>query len=109
MSEPVNTMEDGQEDSQSPELDQKTAGAVKLLIGRIAAVLGILAGVGGAVAALAVQSTDITPGAAAILLGVVGFFLGARRLGAASVVVGVVLLMVLAGASAFLTNTNAGR
>ena len=44
MSEPVNTMEEGQEDSQSPELDQKTAGAVTLLIGRIAAILGILAG-----------------------------------------------------------------
>jgi hypothetical protein len=109
MSERANTTEDGQDNGQNSELDRKTAGAVKLLIGRIASILGILAGVGGAVAALAVQSTDITPGAAAILLGVVGYFLGARRLGAASVVVGVVLLMVLAGASALFTNTNAGR
>ena len=92
-------MEDGQDNGQNSQLDQKTAGAVKLLVGRIASVLGILAGVGGTVAALAVQSTDITAGTAAILLGVVGYFLSARSLGAVSVVVGVVLLLVLAGAS----------
>jgi hypothetical protein len=99
-------MEDGQDNGQNSELDQKTAGAVKLLVGRIASVLGILAGVGGTVAALAVQSTDITAGTAAILLGVVGYFLGARSLGAVSVVVGVGLLVMLVGASTGLTNTN---
>jgi hypothetical protein len=61
------------------------------------------------VAALAVQSTYITAGAATILLGVVGYFLGARRFGAVSIVMGVVLLMMLAGASALFTNTNAAR
>jgi hypothetical protein len=99
-------MEDGQDNGQNSELDQKTAGAVKLLVGRIASVLGILAGVGGTVAALAVQSTDITAGTAAILLGVVGYFLGARSLGAVSVVVGVGLLVMLVGASTGLTNPN---
>ena len=103
MSEPVSTTEDRQDDSQSPELDQKTAGSLKLLVGRMAPVLGILAGVGGTVATLAVHSTDITPAAAAILLGVAGYFLGARRLGAVSVVVGVALLAVLAGASSGLS------
>ena len=102
----MSTMEDGQDNGQNSELDQKTAGAVKLLVGRIASVLGILAGVGGTVAALAVQSTDITAGTAAILLGVVGYFLGARSLGAVSVVVGVGLLVMLVGASTGLTNTN---
>jgi hypothetical protein len=91
------------DDSQNPGLDQETAGTLKLLVGRIASVLGILAGVGGTVAALAVDSTDITAAAAAILLGVLGYFLGARRLGAISVVVGVVLLLVLAGASSGLS------
>ena len=99
-------MEDGQDNGQNSELDQKTAGAVKLLVGRIASVLGILAGVGATVAALAVQSTDITAGAAAILLGVVGYFLGARSLGAVSVVVGVGLLVMLVGASTGFINTN---
>ena len=89
-------MEDGQDNGQNSELVQQTAGAVKLLVGRI----------GGTVAALAVQSTDITAGAAAILLGVVGYFLGARSLGAVSVVVGVGLLVMLVGASTGLTNTN---
>ena len=99
MNEPVSTMEDRQDQGQSPELDQQKAGTLKLLVGRIASVLGILAGVGGTVAALVVDSTDITAAAAAILLGVLGYFLGARRLGAVSVVLGVVLLLVLAGAS----------
>jgi hypothetical protein len=92
-------MEGGQDNGKNSELDQKTTGAVKLLVGRIASVLGILAGVGGTVAALAVQSTDITAGVAAGLLGVVGYFLGARRLGAVSVVVGVGLVVMLVGAS----------
>ena len=92
-------MEDRQDEGQGPGLDQETAGTLKLLVGRLASVLGILAGVGGTTAALAVDSTDITAAAAAILLGVLGYFLGARRLGALSVVVGVVLLLVLAGAS----------
>jgi hypothetical protein len=99
VNERVSTMEDRQDEGQGPELDQQKAGTLKLLVGRIASVLGILAGVGGTIAALAVDSTDITAAAAAILLGVLGYFLGARRLGAVSVVVGVVLLLVLAGAS----------
>ena len=93
------TMEGGQDNGKNSALDQKTTGAVKLLVGRIASVLGILAGVGGTVAALAVQSTNITAGVAAGLLGAVGYFLGARRLGAVSVVVGVGLVVMLVGAS----------
>jgi hypothetical protein len=99
VNERVSTMENRQDEGQGPELDQQKAGTLKLLVGRIVSVLGILAGVGGTIAALAVDSTDITAAAAAILLGVLGYFLGARRLGAVSVVLGVVLLLVLAGAS----------
>lgn len=102
MSEPGNPPEQP-DTSQSPELDQRTAGTLKVLIGRIVSILGILTGVGGTIAALAVQSTDITAAAAAILLGVVGYFLGSRRLGAVSVVLGVVLLLVLAGTSSGLS------
>jgi hypothetical protein len=89
--------------SQSPELDERTAGTLALLIGRIASILGILTAVGGTIVTLVAQSTDITPSAAAILLGVVGYFLGARRLGAVSVVLGVVSLLVLAGFGAGLS------
>ena len=91
------------DEGQNSGTDERLQGMVKLLIGRITSVLGILAGVGGAVAALAFDSTDITPAAAAILLGVVGYFLGARRLGAVSVIVGVVVLLVLAGFSSGLS------
>ena len=90
---------DGRGESQNAGTDEGLQDTVKLLIGRILSVLGILNGVGGTVASLAIQSPDITFAAVAILLGVVGYFLGARRLGAASVVVGVVLLMLLGGVS----------
>ena len=102
MSEPLD-QGGKRDDRHNPEADRETVGTMKLLMGRISAVLGILAGVGGTVAALAFDSTDITPAAAAILLGVVGYFLGARRLGAVSVVLGVVVLLVLAAASAGLS------
>ena len=87
------------DDSQNPGADEGLQGTVKLLIGRILSVLGILNAVGGSAASLAIQSSDITFAALGILLGVVGYMLGARRLGAVSVVVGVVLLLVLGGAS----------
>ena len=96
---PARERDDGQHTVPGEEL----GGTVKLLIGRLVSVLGILTGVGGTVATLAFQSTDITPAAAAILLGVVGYFLGARRLGAACVILGVVVLLVLAGASSGLS------
>ena len=105
MSEQVSPAEKRGE-SQNPETDEGLQGTVKLLIGRILSVLGILNGVGGTVAALAIHSEDVTFATLAILLGVVGYFLGARRFGAASVVVGVVLLLVMGGASSGL---SAGR
>ncbi len=99
MSEQESTAE-----AQSHGTDEGLQDTVKLLIGRILSVLGILNGVGGTVAALAIHSEDVTFATLAILLGVVGYFLGARRLGAASVVVGVVLLLVMGGASSGLSD-----
>ena len=97
---PARERDDGQHTVPGEEL----GGTVKLLIGRILSVLGIVNGVGGTVAALAIHSEDITFASLAILLGVVGYFLGARWLGAASVVVGVVLLLVMGGASSGLSD-----
>jgi hypothetical protein len=102
VSEQESTAE-GRDESQIHGTDEGLQGAVKLLIGRILSVLGILNGVGGTVAALAIHSEDVTFATLAILLGVVGYFLGSRRLGAASVIVGVVLLLVLGGASSGLS------
>ncbi len=60
-------------------------GLVKLLGGRISCVLGIALGVFGIITALAGASSDVTPGAVGAMLGVLGYFLGARRLGTATV------------------------
>jgi hypothetical protein len=83
--------------------EERAKGAVTLLIGRILCILGILTAVGGTIVAFAVDSTDITAGAAAIFLGVVGYILGERRLGALTVVLGVVALLVLLGAASGLS------
>ena len=57
---------------------------VKLLGGRIVSVLGLLLVLGGVVSVFVSQTAataDISTGAVGVLLGVVGYFLGARRLG----------------------------
>jgi hypothetical protein len=72
----------------------------KRLGGLISSLLGLLLGVGGIVGALlGVVTEDVTPGALAIMLGVLGYSLGARRLGAATVVLGAVVLFFVVGAS----------
>jgi site-specific recombinase len=71
----------------------------KRLGGRIACVLGILLGLGGIVGALLGATEDISAGVLAIVVGVLGYSLGARRLGVATVVLGTVALFVVAAAS----------
>ena len=44
-------------------------------------------------------SVDLSAGAVGLALGVLGYFLGARRLGAASVVLGTVAIFFMAAAS----------
>ena len=53
----------------------------KLLAGRICCILGILFGVGGIVAAFFGGGASVSPGAVGAALGVLGYFLGSRRLG----------------------------
>lgn len=70
------------------------------LFGWIAALLGILAGlVAAAIAVFGLGLLNLMPTAfAGIALGVVGYFLGSRRLGAIAAVLGIaVLLLGLAG------------
>lgn len=69
---------------------------VKLLAGRILSILGLLLALGGIVSVLlssTAASADISEGAVASLLGVVGYFLGSRRLGLATVVVAVLAVV----------------
>ena len=72
----------------------------KRLGGLISSLLGLLLGVGGIVGALLGGVTeDVSTGALAIVLGVLGYSLGARRLGAATVILGAVVLFFVVGAS----------
>ena len=74
-------------------------GLLKLLLGRICCLMGLLSGAGGFVVATLGTSVNLSAGAVGIVLGVVGYFLGARRLGAASVVLGVGAVFFMAAAS----------
>jgi hypothetical protein len=83
--------------------------ALKLLLGRISCVVGLLLSVGGFVVALLGASVNQSAGAVGIALGILGsvgialgilgYFLGARRLGAARVVLGTAAIFFMAAAS----------
>ena len=65
---------------------------VMLLAGRISCVLGLLLGVGGIVAALFGGTANVSVGAVGAALGILGYFLGSRRLGTATVLIFVAAL-----------------
>ena len=75
------------------------SGAAKLLGGRICCLFGLLLGAGGILVALLGASYDLSAGALGVALGILGYFLGARRLGAAAVAVGIVAVFFMAAAS----------
>ena len=73
--------------------------APKLLLGRICCLVGLLFGAGGIVFSILSASVNLSAGAVGIVLGLVGYFLGVRRLGAATIAVGVIALFFMAAAS----------
>lgn len=56
-----------------------------LVGGRISAALGLLLAVGGVIGAFLGIGTGVSPGAVGIALGLIGYFLGARKFGLAVV------------------------
>jgi hypothetical protein len=74
-------------------------GAAKLFLGRISCLVGLLFGGGGILFALLGASANVSAGAVGAALGILGYFLGMRRLGAATIVLGVVAVFVMAAAS----------
>ncbi len=78
----------------------KGKGAAKLLGGRISCIVGLLFDVGGILFALFGASANISAGAVGAALGILGYFLGARRLGAATIVLGVIAVLLMAAAAA---------
>jgi hypothetical protein len=85
---------------ENPGQGEGREGAVKLLVGRISCLVGLLLSAGGILAALLGVSGNISAGAVGIALGVLGSFLGARRLGTATVVLGAVAVFFVLAASA---------
>lgn len=79
------------EDRGGPGGDKREQNAM-LLGGGISCILGILLGVGGIVAALLGGGANISAGAVGAALGVLGYFLGARRLATATVILCVVAI-----------------
>ncbi len=86
-------------DEQGNPGEVKGKNQAKRLGGGISSVLGILLGVGGIVGALLGVTEDVSSGVLAIVLGVLGYALGVRRLGAATVVLGTVALFFVVAAS----------
>ena len=78
---------------------RKREDALKLMLGRICCVVGLLLGMGGIIFSILSVSVNLSAGAVGIVLGLVGYFLGERRLGAAAIAVGVIALFFMAAAS----------
>ena len=84
---------------ENPGRDKERKDALKVLAGRLSCGVGILLGVGGIILALLGASDDVSSGVLTMVLGVLGYSLGARRLGAATIVVGTVALFFVVAAS----------
>ncbi len=65
---------------------------VMLLAGRVSCILGLLLGIGGIVAALFGGTANVSIGAVGAALGILGYFLGSRRLGTVTVLLCVAAL-----------------
>jgi hypothetical protein len=77
---------------------RKREDALKLLLARLCCLVGLLFGVGGIVFAVLSASVNLSAGAVGIVLGLVGHFLGVRRLGVATIAVRVIALFFMAAA-----------
>ena len=78
---------------------RKREEVLKLLVGRICCLVGLLLGVEGIVFSVLSASVNLSAGFVGMVLGRVGYFLGLRRLGAAAIAVGVIALFFMAAAS----------
>jgi hypothetical protein len=67
-------------------------GTAKLLLGRISCIVGLLFGGGGILFTLFGASINVSAGAVGAVLGILGYFLGAGRLGTVTIVVSIVTL-----------------
>jgi len=78
---------------------RKREEALKMLLGRICCIVGLLLGAGGIVFSILSASVNLSAGAVGIVLGLVGYILGVRWLGVATIALGVIALFFMAAAS----------
>ena len=79
-----------------------------LLVGRVSCILGLLCGVFGIVAVLLGGGASISPAAVGAALGILGYFLGSRRLGTVTVLLCVAALFFgLAASQGLIPGTEA--
>jgi hypothetical protein len=74
------------------ETESRGERALKELFGTLCCLLGLLFGIGGIVAAFFGAGASVTPGAVGAMLGILGYFLGSRRLGTVTVLLCVAAL-----------------
>ena len=67
--------------SEGIEREESRKDAARALLARISCILGILFGAGGILFALFGASANVSAGTVGAALGIVGYFLGARRSG----------------------------
>lgn len=79
--------------------EEKGKKQAKRLGGVISCVLGILFALGGIVGGFLALTEDVSTGVLAIVLGALGYYLGARRLAVVTVVLGTVALFFVVAAS----------
>ena len=79
--------------------DDRRKDLARMLLARICCLVGLLLGVGGIVIALLGNSVSVSPGAVGAGLGILGYFFGVRRLGVASIVLGVAAVFFIAAVS----------
>ena len=90
--------EDAERNSGAPVLPEGE-GRARLLGAGIACVIGVLFGVGSVLAALTGGNPNVSGGALGAALGIFGYFLGARRLATATVVLCVAAIFFALAAS----------
>ena len=85
---------EGRKPREDPGESKKREERVRLLVGRLSCLIGVLLGSGCVVSALLGVRPNVSAAVVGIGLGVVGHFLGARRLATVTVVLGVVALLI---------------
>jgi hypothetical protein len=79
---------------EDPDDSKKREERMRLLVGRLSCLIGVLLGSGCVVSALLGVRPNVSAAVVGIGLGVVGHFLGARRLATVTVVLGVAALLI---------------